>query len=226
MRLILLGPPGAGKGTQAAFITQAYSHSADLDRRHAARRGRRPARRSASPRRRSWTAASLVSDDIIIGLVKERMKAARLRERLPLRRLSAHDPAGRGDARRRRADRLRGRDRRARQRDHRAHDRPPRARRSGRTYHVKFNPPKVAGQGRRHRRGPDPARRRQGGDGAASASRSTTRRPSRWSTTTPNGRRPATRARPKYRRVDGLGSVEAVRDACFAALEAARLIAP
>ena len=32
---------------------------------------------------------------------------------------------------------------------------------SGRTYHVKFNPPKVAGQGRRHRRGPDPARRRQ-----------------------------------------------------------------
>ena len=32
---------------------------------------------------------------------------------------------------------------------------------SGRTYHVKFNPPKVAGQGRRHRRGPDPARGRQ-----------------------------------------------------------------
>ena len=32
---------------------------------------------------------------------------------------------------------------------------------SGRTYHVEFNPPQGGRQGRRHRRGPDPARRRQ-----------------------------------------------------------------
>jgi len=36
---------------------------------------------------------------------------------------------------------------------------------SGRVYHVRFNPPKVAGQGRRYGRAPDSARRRQGGDG-------------------------------------------------------------
>ena len=74
---------------------------------------------------------ALVSDDIIIGLVKERLDGAGLRERLPVRRISAHDSAGRGDEGRRRCDRLRARDRRARRRDRRADERPPRARRVG-----------------------------------------------------------------------------------------------
>ena len=87
------------------------------------------------------------SDDIIIGLVLERLKQPDCAQRLPVRRLSAHHPAGRCHEEcaacrsttcwrstfptRPSSSGMSGR------RVHPA---------SGRTYHVKFNPPKVAGR--------------------------------------------------------------------------------
>ena len=78
MRLILLGPPGAGKGTQANFIRQKFGipQISTGDMLRAAREGGNPAR--ASRPRKIMDAGQLVSDDIIIGLVKERLKRARL----------------------------------------------------------------------------------------------------------------------------------------------------
>ena len=75
MRLILLGPPGAGKGTQANVHQGSLRHSADLHRRHVACGGEGghaagPGRQEGDGRR------ALVSDDIIIGLVKDRLKQA------------------------------------------------------------------------------------------------------------------------------------------------------
>src|SRR5713226_2658673 len=59
MRLILLGPPGAGKGTQAAFIREKFGI---------------PQISTGDMLRAAVKAGQLVSDDIIIGLVKERLK--------------------------------------------------------------------------------------------------------------------------------------------------------
>jgi len=74
MRLILLGPPGAGKGTQAAFITEVYGipqiSTGDM-LRGAVKRGT-PLGLAA---KKVMDAGSLVSDDIIIALVKERLEA-------------------------------------------------------------------------------------------------------------------------------------------------------
>jgi adenylate kinase len=73
MRLILLGPPGAGKGTQAARIAQAFGipqiSTGDM-LRAAAKRGT-PLGIAAKKVR---DAGQLVSDDIIVGLVKERLR--------------------------------------------------------------------------------------------------------------------------------------------------------
>jgi len=72
VRLILLGPPGAGKGTRRPSfgITSAFRN---LDRRHAARRGK-SGHAARSCGKEVMDAGQLVSDDIIIGLVKERLK--------------------------------------------------------------------------------------------------------------------------------------------------------
>ena len=73
MRLILLGPPGAGKGTQAAFITQHFGipQISTGDMLRAAVKAGTPLGMEA---KKVMDAGGLVSDDLIIGLVKDRLK--------------------------------------------------------------------------------------------------------------------------------------------------------
>ncbi|MCK9989319.1 MAG: adenylate kinase [Rugosibacter sp.] len=75
MRLILLGPPGAGKGTQAATITKKFNIAqiSTGDMLRAAVKAGTPLGQEA---KKIMDAGGLVSDDIIIGLVKERLKEA------------------------------------------------------------------------------------------------------------------------------------------------------
>lgn len=75
MRLILLGPPGAGKGTQASFITQKYGipQISTGDMLRAAVKAQTPLGIEA---KKVMDAGKLVSDDIIIGLVKDRLTQA------------------------------------------------------------------------------------------------------------------------------------------------------
>ena len=144
MRMILLGAPGAGKGTQATFICQRYGipQISTGDMLRAAVKAGTPLGVAA---KKVMDAGGLVSDDIIIGLVKERitqpdcaggflfdgfprtipqadaMKAAGVKLDYVLEIDVPFDAI---------IERMSGR------RSHPA---------SGRTYHVKFNPPKVAG---------------------------------------------------------------------------------
>ncbi len=144
MRLILLGAPGAGKGTQATFICQKYGipQISTGDMLRAAVKAGTPLGVAA---KQVMDSGGLVGDDIIIGLVKERltqpdcangflfdgfprtipqaeaMKQAGVRLDYVLEIDVPFDAI---------VERMSGR------RSHAA---------SGRTYHVKFNPPKVAG---------------------------------------------------------------------------------
>ena len=145
MRLILLGAPGAGKGTQAAFICRKFGipQLSTGDMLRAAVKAGSPMDIAA---KKVMDAGGLVSDDIIIGLVKERiaqpdcasgflfdgfprtipqadaMKSAGVKLDAVVE-IDVPDAAI--------IERMSGR------RVHIA---------SGRTYHVKFNPPKVAGK--------------------------------------------------------------------------------
>jgi adenylate kinase len=75
MRLILLGAPGAGKGTQAQYITEKYGipQISTGDMLRAAVKAKTALGMQA---KEVMDAGGLVSDDIIIGLVKERITEA------------------------------------------------------------------------------------------------------------------------------------------------------
>ncbi len=75
MRLILLGAPGAGKGTQATFICQKYGipQISTGDMLRAAVKAGTPLGLAA---KKVMDSGALVRDDTIIGLVKERIAAA------------------------------------------------------------------------------------------------------------------------------------------------------
>ncbi len=72
MRLILLGPPGAGKGTQAAFISARYGipQISTGDMLRAAIKAGTPLGAAA---KKVMDAGQLVSDDVILGLVRDRL---------------------------------------------------------------------------------------------------------------------------------------------------------
>ena len=145
MRMILLGPPGAGKGTQATYLTKHFGipQISTGDMLRAAVKAGTPLGLAA---KKVMDTGALVSDDIIIGLVKERLQRpdcakGYLFDGFPRTIPQAEALRDAGVA----IDfvleidvppediitRMSGR------RAHLA---------SGRTYHVKFNPPKVEGK--------------------------------------------------------------------------------
>ena len=72
MRLILLGAPGAGKGTQAAYICKKYGIP-QISTGDMLRAAVKAGTELGVAAKKVMDAGGLVSDDIIIGLVKERI---------------------------------------------------------------------------------------------------------------------------------------------------------
>ena len=145
MRLILLGPPGAGKGTQAAFITKQFSipQISTGDMLRAAVKAGSPLGIEA---KKVMDAGGLVSDDIIIGLVKERLnepdcKNGYLLDGFPrtIPQAEAIKAVGIGLDYVLEID-VADEEIVARMSGRRVHLS------SGRTYHIKFNPPTVEGK--------------------------------------------------------------------------------
>ncbi|HKB82444.1 MAG TPA: adenylate kinase [Burkholderiales bacterium] len=217
MRLILLGAPGAGKGTQAAFIIGKFGipQISTGDMLRAAIKAGAPLGLAA---KQFMDAGALVPDDVIIGLVKERIKqpdAAKgfLFDGFPRTIPQADAMTGAGvmldyvveidvdDAEI--VKRLSGR------RVHPA---------SGRTYHLIFNPPKVAGK--------DDITGEALVQRADDTEDTVTRRLEVYhSQTKPliayysNWAKSGVPGTPKYVKVAGVGSMETIRDRIFAALK-------
>jgi adenylate kinase len=145
MKLILLGPPGAGKGTQAGILSKKFAipQISTGDMLRAAVKAGTPLGVAA---KKVMDAGQLVSDDIIVGLVTERLKAADCRRGYLFDGFPRTIPQAEALARAGVAldyvleidvpdeeiiVRMSGR---------RTHPG------SGRVYHEKFNPPKLAGR--------------------------------------------------------------------------------
>ncbi len=75
MRVILLGSPGSGKGTQAQFITEKYAIP-QISTGDMLRAAVREGTELGIAAKKIMDEGGLVSDDIILGLVKERISQA------------------------------------------------------------------------------------------------------------------------------------------------------
>jgi adenylate kinase len=217
MRLILLGPPGAGKGTQANYIKEKFNipQISTGDMLRAASKAGTPMGIAA---KKLMDAGSLVSDGIIIGLVKERIKEPDcangfLLDGFPrtipqaqaikdagidvdfVVEITVPDSAV--------VSRMSGR---------RVHL--P----SGRTYHLEFNPPKV--EGKDDLTGEELVQRPDDAEDTVIKRLSVYHDQTQplvdyYSTWEKSGDAKA----PKCVKIPGVGSVEAIRDQIFAALE-------
>lgn len=216
MRLILLGPPGAGKGTQAAFLTERFNipQISTGDMLRAAVQAGTPLGIEA---KKVMDAGQLVSDDIIIGLVQDRLQQPDCRNGYLFDGFPRTIPQAEAlkqadvaldfvveidvdDANI--IERMSGR---------RVHPG------SGRSYHIKFNPPKVADKDdltgepliQRDDDREETVRKR------LEVYREQTRPLVDYYANWANSGDPKA---PQYRRIEGVGSVEAIREELFAAL--------
>ncbi|CAG4883859.1 adenylate kinase [Georgfuchsia toluolica] len=216
MRLILLGPPGAGKGTQANFIKEKFGIP-QISTGDMLRAAVKAGTQLGIEAKKIMDAGGLVSDDIIIGLVKDRLKepdcaSGYMFDGFP-RTIPQADAMKDADVK---IDfvleidvpdadiilRMSGR------RVHLA---------SGRTYHVKFNPPKVAGNDdvtgealiQRDDDKEETVRKRLAV--YHSQTKPLVEYYSKWAAV-------GDANAPKYRKISGQGRVEDVRDSAFAAL--------
>ncbi|HEX6793890.1 MAG TPA: adenylate kinase [Casimicrobiaceae bacterium] len=216
MRLILLGPPGAGKGTQAAFIREAYGipQISTGDMLRAAISARSPVGLAA---KEVMDSGSLVSDDIMVALVKDRLSDTDCAQGYLFDGFPRTIPQA--DAMRDAGvdidyvieidvpdaaivERMSGR---------RVHV--P----SGRSYHIKFKPPRITG---RDDVTGEPLIQREDDSEETVRNRlaiyhaQTEPLVTYYAQWEESGDPKA----PRYRKVNGLGTVEGIRDACMAAL--------
>ncbi len=221
MRLILLGAPGAGKGTQAKFICEKFGipQISTGDMLRAAVKAGTPLGIEA---KKVMDSGGLVSDEIIIGLVKDGLTLADcatgyLFDGFPRTFPQAQSMKDAGvpidyvleidvpfSAI---IDRMSGR------RVHVA---------SGRTYHVTFNPPKVAGKD--DETGEDLIQREDDKEETVKKRLDVYDAQTRplvdyYSSWAKNGDPAAKVPAPAYRKVEGTGSVEAITASVFAALK-------